>query len=354
MTTSRRFATRCLAVISVASCALAGEVVHSTSIVDLPIGGAGTVALPQFDATIGYLQYVRVGISISVSGTARYENTTAGAVSFGGAGSNHFAGARVDWGVGATIPPPDLYTIFLLPAVVLPAYDGVTDFGGASGVTYAFTDVSSGGYLGELFFYPDPAFQGAGTFSVDVLDVFLNANAPAALTSQLDLTVDAVITVRYEFWPFPAAICRTAEFTGCPCGNFSPVSYGCANSANVLGASMATLGTASIANDTLTLGAGGMTNSNSLFFQGTSTDYWQIPYGDGMRCVTGNIRRLGVRNNVGGIAQIPEAGGTPISVRGQVTQPGTRYYQVFYRDAQSYCTSATYNVSSGLAILWTL
>jgi hypothetical protein len=68
--------------------------------------------------------------------------------------------------------------------------------------------------------------------------------------------------------------------------------------------------------------------------------------------VTGNLLRLGTRANVAGAAQVPSGGSTPISVQGQVTQPGTRMYQVFYRDAQNYCTSATYNVTSGLAILW--
>jgi hypothetical protein len=52
------------------------------------------------------------------------------------------------------------------------------------------------------------------------------------------------------------------------------------------------------------------------------------------------------------LANIPIGGSTPNSVQGQVTQPGTRTYQVFYRDAQNYCTSATYNVTSGSAIRW--
>jgi hypothetical protein len=293
-----------------------------------------------------------------VSGTLGFENLSGAPVGVGGYGSGHFVGALVPWQVGPTWgPPPN--PAYIPPAVLLPAYDGTTDYGGTSGVTHTFAGESGDGAPSQYAdVYMDvglQAFSGIGTVAVSVGPVLPGAfSVPPGIVSTSSVTTDAYISVRYEFDPFPASICRAAPWSGCPCGNSSAVGNGCGNSANANGGGLASTGSASISNDTLTLAASGMTNSNSLFFQGTTMAFAQIPYGDGLRCVTGSIRRLGTASNVGGAAQVPSVGGTPIAVQGQVTQPGTRYYQVFYRDAQNYCTSATYNVTSGLAILWTL
>jgi hypothetical protein len=39
-------------------------------------------------------------------------------------------------------------------------------------------------------------------------------------------------------------------------------------------------------------------------------------------------------------------------VRGLVAAPGTRTYQVWYRNAAAFCTSSTFNLSNGLQIAW--
>jgi hypothetical protein len=41
-------------------------------------------------------------------------------------------------------------------------------------------------------------------------------------------------------------------------------------------------------------------------------------------------------------------------VRGGVAVPGTRYYQTWYRNAAAFCTVATFNLTNGVQIDWTL
>jgi hypothetical protein len=39
-------------------------------------------------------------------------------------------------------------------------------------------------------------------------------------------------------------------------------------------------------------------------------------------------------------------------VRGAVTSPGTRSYQVWYRNAAAFCTPSTFNLTNGTSIVW--
>jgi hypothetical protein len=41
-----------------------------------------------------------------------------------------------------------------------------------------------------------------------------------------------------------------------------------------------------------------------------------------------------------------------VSVRREVLAPGVRTYQVWYRNAASFCTSSTFNLTNGLSIQW--
>jgi hypothetical protein len=43
-----------------------------------------------------------------------------------------------------------------------------------------------------------------------------------------------------------------------------------------------------------------------------------------------------------------------VSVRGGVAAPGTRTYQGWYRNAAAFCTTATFNLTNGLEIIWIL
>jgi hypothetical protein len=138
--------------------------------------------------------------------------------------------------------------------------------------------------------------------------------------------------------------------TACPCGNNGAAGQGCASSVNANGALLNATGSASIANDTLVLHGSGMPNSSCLYFQGTTQISAQ--FGDGLRCAGGSVIRLGTKTNVSGASQYPAAGDPSVSVRGAVTSPGVRNYQVWYRNAAAFCTPSTFNLSNGVSITW--
>jgi hypothetical protein len=142
--------------------------------------------------------------------------------------------------------------------------------------------------------------------------------------------------------------------TPCPCGNAGAPGHGCANSIQGNGAQLSAVGTASLANDSVELRGTGMPNSSALYFQGTTRANGGagVVFGDGLRCAAGSIIRLRVLSNAGGASHYPQPGDPPVSVRGQVNVPGTRTYQIWYRNAASFCTPSTFNLTNGLEIQW--
>jgi hypothetical protein len=142
--------------------------------------------------------------------------------------------------------------------------------------------------------------------------------------------------------------------TACPCGNSGSSGNGCASSVNAAGAHLSAIGTPSLAADTVVLSGANMPNSSALYFQGTT----QVAggagtvFGDGLRCAGGSIVRLRTLTNAAGASSYPGVGDPLLSVRGMVTMPGVRTYQVWYRNAAAFCTSSTFNLSNGLEITW--
>jgi len=137
----------------------------------------------------------------------------------------------------------------------------------------------------------------------------------------------------------------------CPCANDSApgANEGCLSSLG-LGGKLVGAGIASIAADTVVLTGTQMPNSSALYFQGTT----QIStvFGDGLRCAGGSVIRLGTKSNVGGASQYPNIGEPSISLRGLITTPGVRYYQIWYRNAAAFCSPSTFNLSNGLEVTW--
>ncbi len=143
--------------------------------------------------------------------------------------------------------------------------------------------------------------------------------------------------------------------TGCPCGNASTTGsqQGCVTSVGV-GAELRASGNPSIAMDTLLLEAWNLPpNAPVLFFQGTSRVNAGngVVFGDGLRCTGGTLKRLGTQQALNGIAMHPGAGDLSISQSGATTV-GTYDYQTWFRDPTLFCTSATYNLTNGLEVLW--
>jgi hypothetical protein len=143
----------------------------------------------------------------------------------------------------------------------------------------------------------------------------------------------------------------------CPCGNTSVHGScrGCRNSSG-LGGKLRSTGIASILADTVQLQTSDVTAGISLYFQGSAE---QGPgglgttFGDGLLCVGGTVLRLGSATNLpGGLSSYGFGVGPAISVRGGVTAPGTRTYQVWYRNPAAFCTAATSNVTNGVRVVW--
>jgi hypothetical protein len=142
--------------------------------------------------------------------------------------------------------------------------------------------------------------------------------------------------------------------TACPCGNAGAADNGCASSVSASGANLAGTGATSLSNDSAVLHGTLMPNSSALYYQGTTRTAAGLGtvFGDGLRCASGTIIRLKTKVNSGGASQFPGAGDPSLSVRGGVTVPGTRTYQVWYRNAAAYCGPSTFNLTNGLEVSW--
>lgn len=141
----------------------------------------------------------------------------------------------------------------------------------------------------------------------------------------------------------------------CPCFPAVPVGAsgrGCPNSVEPRGALLVAFGTASITNDSVVLQGLGMPNSSCLYFQGAS--FSPTLFGDGRRCASGSTIRLGTTTNICNASQYPAGVDDPISIRGLITSPAIRNYQIWYRNAAVFCTSSTFNLTNSISINWTL
>ncbi|MBI5365005.1 MAG: hypothetical protein HZA53_17640 [Planctomycetes bacterium] len=162
----------------------------------------------------------------------------------------------------------------------------------------------------------------------------------------------------YAWAPMPpgTAFCSgDGSGAACPCGNAGASGNGCASSVFASGANLSATGVQSVAEDSLALLGANVPNSTALYFQGTGEAAGGLGtlLGDGLLCLDGALLRLGTKTIAGNVSRYPEAGDASVSVRGQVPSAGaTRTYQLWYRNAASFCTSATYNLSNGLRVTW--
>jgi hypothetical protein len=143
--------------------------------------------------------------------------------------------------------------------------------------------------------------------------------------------------------------------TACPCSNVGPTGSGCANSTGNSGHLVAS-GVAYLPADSVVLSSSGTgAHVTALFFQGSLQDNGGAGtvVADGLRCVAGSVKRLGTKTSSGGASSYPQAGDTPISIKGAVpASGGTFYYQTWYRDPAAFCTSDTSNWTNAVKIVW--
>ncbi|MCY2958807.1 MAG: hypothetical protein NTY35_01480 [Planctomycetota bacterium] len=145
--------------------------------------------------------------------------------------------------------------------------------------------------------------------------------------------------------------------TACPCGNFGFPGRGCANSVNPVGGLLWANGFASISNDSVHFTVSGLPGSvTALLYQGTGVVNAGngAVFGDGLRCVQQNVIRLYKQPTLCGNREFGKnvPGDLPVAVAGGVTTPGVRNYQVWYRNAATFCTPSTWNLTNGYRIAW--
>jgi hypothetical protein len=140
--------------------------------------------------------------------------------------------------------------------------------------------------------------------------------------------------------------------SGCPCGNNSSLTEGagCRNSSGLGGRLIGSGGT-SVSLDGLVLSGTHMTGSLMLIFQ--SSVVASATFGDGHRCIGGQLIRIGHHDLTNGGASYPQAGDPPISIRGSVpANGGVRYYQAAYRNNGGPCGTGL-NITNGVSVVWT-
>lgn len=156
-----------------------------------------------------------------------------------------------------------------------------------------------------------------------------------------------------------------AGVAACPCANpAAGYNRGCDNSSGTTGAALTATGTASLGADSLLFGtAGERANALSIVLQGNSLVAAGTPYGQGVRCVGGQLRRLYNRfASASGTLSVPDAGAGDPSVSqrsadlGDVIAPGeSRWYLVYYRDPTvlgSCAPTTTFNATQTGLVDW--
>jgi len=196
-------------------------------------------------------------------------------------------------------------------------------------------------------FYTPAAYCGA--FAPDGLPWVLNWTAADAYGF---ITVDQGPGTPY---------CFGSAGTPCPCSNTTEgriASAGCGSGASVDGAWLTGSGVASLSADTLVLTCYNTQPSQSgLYFQANN----QIanPWGDGVQCAGGGLKRLGVRFSDASGMSTTAGFAQSISVKaGNITAGSTKNYQLWYRDTTGSqpCGAGVndFNASNGYSVTWSL
>jgi hypothetical protein len=236
--------------------------------------------------------------------------------------------------------------------------DNVT--GTSSGSVYVFVgNGASWLQAGKL----TPTVSAAGDFFGSSVSLSGTSAAIGGPSSD-DVGLNAGSAYAFSVTPPGAPFCAGdgTLATACPCANTGGAGRGCDNSIQTGGALLTSSGAASLASDSVHLESSGeLATALSIFLQGTTNLGSAAVFGDGVRCVGGALKRIGVHNASGGTVSYPLPGDPSISARsaalGDAIGAGqARYYQTYYRDPNlAFCPSPpgnSWNVSSGQVITW--
>ena len=342
------------------------ETLQSCTTVSIPVQ-AGTsppqslaLAVPSFSPQLGNLLAIDITVTVNAQHVIGIENLSAFPWS-----------PYVTLNTNAVLIRPDASILTFSQATsqlapTLPAYDGSTDFAGSSGVTQSFTP-STTTVLTVASGSADVAlFQSGATIQPTLTIYTVGTHGPpwvqggpnGSWTEFVTVLQGADVTVCYRY-STPGSVACPGDGTGaaCPCGNIGAPGHGCSSSINVAGATLTATGNPSLSADGFQLRADGLpSGAPALFFQGTNllAGGAGIAFGDGLRCVSGQVVRLGTRSAVNGTAQLgPLSGDAPISASGSIPPGGGSFaYQVWYRNAASFCMPATFNLTNAWLALW--
>jgi hypothetical protein len=391
MISYQRTSSRLLALVllaSLSSSARAQQQCHNASVNPTATSFTTTIRVPKFTPGAGD---VLTGVTVQMSGRAdgglymENHNNSPRTV------TSHFAATfnirRPDNSVIVTSSVDHAFTD------TLAAYDGTQNYAGPSGTKHEGLSES----FAALHTSPAPVsdlalFTGSGsiTLTVEAIDTSSftpNSNITTDVKQDADLKIQVCYTyskdcnnngtadsVDIQNGAPDANIdgipdeCQASTKTycegdgpanggaACPCGNNSPAgtTRGCINGTGV-GGSLTATGDASVSNDTLHLTASHLPNGSGYFFQGTAMDTNGngTPFGNGLRCVAGNvirIRKIPTGTNGG---TLPGVGQPPIHIIVGVSAGDTRFYQVWYRDGQGPCGNP-FNTTNAVAVVWGL
>jgi len=284
----------------------------------------------------------------------------------------------VDVDLSATTPS------FVLQADGDGSYGGGDTFGLSFGPTNAVANGTTGMFLagkpsvctgvdGTIWDHPvDLTEEGSGMGALSVFRVTGTPPSmmtppgcytfgPEPLGMYLELYADAQCAVA----PPITSFCFPGQggVIACPCGNPPGASgRGCENSAGTGGAVLSAYGIPSLAADTLHLHVEGeKPTALSIFLQGPLTIAPGTPFGQGVRCVGGALRRLYTRNASGGVVDAGGCGGDPtVSARSAalgdpISAGQVRGYATYYRDpiVLGGCpATSTFNTTQSISVSW--
>jgi hypothetical protein len=223
--------------------------------------------------------------------------------------------------------------------------------------------------------FDDDAFVGRGVntnaaFAAN--DLFVDENGVVWAIVQLRTAAGVDINdaafgtpdafVRIDPTPAISSLCfgDGTTATPCPCANTGAAGKGCDNSASTGGALLTASGSTSP--DAVVLSASDMLPTvTHIYLQGNQVLPAGTVFGDGVRCVGGQLLRLAVKTASGGASQFPAGGDPSITARsaalGDPIAPGSsRWYQTYYRDPNlAFCPAPpgdSWNVTNGVRVVW--
>ena len=211
--------------------------------------------------------------------------------------------------------------------------------------------------------------SGAGSWSNGALDLPLSAIGGPSGTWTLEIRdwrhLDAGALAGWTLEGVEGGFATFCYGTGilatpCACGATGLAGRGCPNSVNAFGAGLVAEGLSALDNVGFHA-AGEPASSLTVLLQGSSSVAGGLPFGDGVRCVGGNLQRLYLRNAANGVFEAPLAGEPGVRARSAalgdtIPNGSTRYYQAYYRDPSAgFCPApqgSTYNITNAVAVTW--